>query len=272
MGAFFSPRARAVETFLFSFEKDNQTSYLLGSIHSLDPIRLPIKVRSCASQRSTLILENTDMQKPLDMTTLSAMGVLKRPEDPFFSIDQLEKDDAEELLRYVNPFLLAKGGHVQADQLNLKGLYAAYISGHFLNGVDYWLLKSFQQDQKEIQGLETTEDISHFFEDVTFEDLEQILKHHAGFDSPYERQIEENYLMGVIPTLADLTDEEELRIRNLKWFPKLVQYHAQYSEEMIAAVGLSHLFGNYGLLKMLSDNGFTLKRMNDSGDFISFHL
>ena len=181
-------------------------------------------------------------------------------------------DDKSELLDYVNPFLLEKGGQVQADQLNLKGLYAAYIGGHFLSGLDYWLLKSFKQAQKEVYGLETREDVSGFFEDVTFENLEQIIKYHAGFDSPEALKMEEDYLTGVAPSEESSEFEEEMRARNAKWLDHLIEYHIEHSKKMVVAVGFAHLFGQNGLLKLLSHKGFTLKRMNSAGDFIAFNL
>lgn len=272
MGDFFSPRAHAVETFLFSFEKDNQESYLLGTLHGVDPMRLPSTVLPFLNDRSVLMVENIDIQKPLDKESLASMGVLKEPDDVSFSINMLMADDKSELLDYVNPFLLEKGGQVQADQLNLKGLYAAYIGGHFLSGLDYWLLKSFKQAQKEVYGLETREDVSGFFEDVTFENLEQIIKYHAGFDSPEALKMEEDYLTGVAPSEESSEFEEEMRARNAKWLDHLIEYHIEHSKKMVVAVGFAHLFGQNGLLKLLSHKGFTLKRMNSAGDFIAFNL
>ncbi|WP_032112327.1 TraB/GumN family protein [Candidatus Paracaedibacter symbiosus] len=263
--------AYGADTFLFSFERDGRKSYLVGTQHGIDPVRLPPALTSCLLERSVLVVENTDTQKPLDECSLAAMGALKKSNEPSY-IEMLDRKDRTELLNYVNPFLLEKGGHIQADRLNLKGLYATYIGGHFLNGLDYWLMRSFKQSQKEIQGLETREDVSAFFEDVTFDNFEQIIKHQAGFGSPEALKIDEDYLLGVIPPEEAPEFEGEMLQRNPKWLGKIIDYHRYYSEGMVAAVGYNHLFGKSGLLNLLSHEGFILKRMSATGDFIEFKL
>ena len=259
------------DTFLFSFERDSRKSYLLGTYHGIDPMRLPPALTSCLLERSVLVVENTDAQKSLDESSAAAMGVLKGSNEPSY-IEMLAEKDRTELLNYVKPFLLEKGGHIQADRLNLKGLYAAYIAGHFLNGLDYWLMRSFKQGQKEIQGLETREDVSAFFEDVEFDNFEQIIKNQAGFGSPEALQMDKAYLLGVIPTEDAPEFEGEMLQRNSKWLGKMIGYHKHYSEGMVGAVGYDHLFGKSGLLRLLAHEGFIFKRMSSTGNFIEFKL
>lgn len=130
------------DTFLFEFERDGEKSYLLGTNHNIDPDLLSKPLRHHLLQRRVLVTENENAQKPINEATFEAMGVLKASHEPSY-IEMLDFEDKVELLTYVDPFLISKGGEVQAEKLNLKGLYAAYIGGHFLKGMDYWLLNFF---------------------------------------------------------------------------------------------------------------------------------
>lgn len=84
--------------------------------------------------------------------------------------------------------------------------------------------------------------------------------------------MDENYLLGIIPSEEGHEFEEEMLRRNLKWLGKIIGYHKHYSQEMIIAVGYDHLFGKNGILSLLAHEGFTLKRMNTTGSFIEFNL
>ena len=254
----------STDTFFFSFERYGKKSYLLGTSHGINPLLLPETVRDCVLGQSVLVVENTDFQKPLDKDSYVAMGVLKRSDEPSY-IEILGADDSTELLKYVNPFLLKKGGHVDANLLNLKGLYAAYIQGHFLEGMDYWLTGSFKKDHKIIHGLETRENVAAFFEDLEFDNFKQIIKHKAGFESLEAVKIEEDYLSGIIPSEEE-TSEDEMLIRNTDWLSKIINYHIQ-TEKLVVAVGYCHLFGKNGLLNLLSNEGFTFERMDKLGNF-----
>lgn len=258
-----------VGTFLFECKREGKKSYLLGTFHGLPYERLPKSLISRLDQCTVLITENSNILNPLDQSSLAVMGILKSPGEPNY-IGMLMADEKRELLAYVDPFLKNKGGNVQADQLNLRGLLETYIGGHFVGGMDYWLLQSFNKASKEIQGLESREEVSSSFADVTFDNLQQIIRNKAGFESDEAKKVEEDYLSGVTPNGEKDDVDETCKRRNQAWLPRILKYHDQYLDNMIMAVGYRHLFGEDGLLRLLSKEGFAFKRMSINGNFMEY--
>lgn len=57
------------------------------------------------------------------------------------------------------------------------------------------------------------------------------------------------------------TEEALLINRNLNWMPVIAEAAAQHDTLMVA-VGAAHLIGEYGVLQLLQDDGWTLTRVN----------
>ncbi len=270
---FFKPTlCTAAETFLFSFEKDGRESFLLGTCHSIEFCHLPDPLKKHVQQRSVFVTENTDVQKKVDKDSISAMGLLKADGETIDYIAKLEGEGREELLKYVLPFLASRcSDEVKAEALNLRGLRECYIQGHFLNGMDSSLLKYFSEKGQPIFGLESLVDVSRSMDIVDWEIFELGIKHKEGFESQNHRSSSSDYLTGVIPPDEDC-DDELLKKRNHSWLPRALKYNADYGEKALIAVGYCHLFGKSGLINLLQESGFRIKRMNTSGVFCDFRL
>lgn len=246
------------ETFLFSFEVNSKKSFLLGTCHDVSFDLLPSPLKEHVRQRSVFVTENTDIQKTLGKKDISAMGLLRKDDEPEVLIDPKER---EELLKYVLPFLASRySGEVRVEHLNSVGLRECYEQGHFLNGMDRYLLSYFKEKGSVIDGLESAIEVSKSI-------------HHGAKrceDGDSQDYTESDYLTGVIPSDKACSDSVKLTYRNLAWLPKVKKFNKNYGDKVVIAVGFYHLFGEGGLINLLRKNGFIFQRMNANGIFCDF--
>ncbi|HXH54859.1 MAG TPA: TraB/GumN family protein [Gammaproteobacteria bacterium] len=92
------------------------------------------------------------------------------------------------------------------------------------------------------------------------------IKELETFDSACKEYLEGN---------LELSEDEdkifaELGERNYKWLPKILELHQRAQEPVVIFFGSDHLGGKYGLLNLLQESGFTIKRMNNKGIFKAF--
>ncbi|AIK95839.1 TraB/GumN family protein [Candidatus Odyssella acanthamoebae] len=257
----------ANDTFLFQAEKEGDKIKIFGTLHDLPLQALPPAIMDYIQNHEVLITENTQALEPLTLNICEKMGLLRNSEEPNY-YDCLIEAEKEELEAYAIPFLKHKQAtNLGLDQLNTNGLYQAYLMGHFVTGMDYALLHHYK-NHKLILGLEDLQEISQSFEQLTIHDLKCELYNHAGFGSEEHKRSENLYLSGDIPAL----EENDLMVqrRNLDWLPTLLNYHRQYGEKAIVCVGYQHLFGEFGILRLLEEAGYKIMRANQAIEFSDF--
>lgn len=59
-----------------------------------------------------------------------------------------------------------------------------------------------------------------------------------------------------------------IKNRNLSWLGKILEYSYSFeSSKILISVGADHLFGEYGVLRLLQKNGYEIKRLYSDGSF-----
>jgi hypothetical protein len=256
-GLLSSTTSTPAETFLFSFEINSKKSFLLGTYHLVSFDLLPNPLKEHVRQCSVFVTENTDIQKTLGKRDISAMGLLRKDDEPEVLIDPKER---EELLKYVLPFLASRcSGEVRVEHLNSVGLRECYEQGHFLNGMDRYLLSYFKEKGSVIDGLESAIEVS--------KSIHHDAKRCEDGDS---EDCTESYLTGFIPPDKACSDSVTFTERNLAWLPKVEEFNKKYGDKVVIAVGFYHLFGESGLINLLRKNGFIFQMMNANGIFCDF--
>lgn len=257
-------------TYLFEAEYEGKTFHLFGSQHACPFRLLPEPIQAILLNHDVLITENIEATATLTKERLQKMGVLRQHKEQDY-FNTLTEEERAELAKYIEPFLAYKEAEVTINELNLKGLYQAYIAGHFIEGIDYTLMQHYKQTRKPIFGLEDLEAVSQYFESPDLENLKGIIAAKAGFGSELDTILTAEYLEAT-KLEACPEPEAEVTIRNKSWLPKLLQYHQTYGDKAICCVGFEHLLGHYGLLRLLADQGFKLKRANRDGEFVNFSM
>jgi uncharacterized protein YbaP (TraB family) len=169
----------------------------------------------------------------------------------------------------VIPFLESHEAEFSIEDLNLGGVLEAYIQGHFLEGMDRKLFQHFNDNNKKILGLETIKDIQDFFvQSPPLDEFIEGLECDFGFGSDFDKISTLNYLQGIYVPSSDGDDLEEVKLRNLCWLPKIINYHQNYASEMIVSVGVDHLFGDFGLLQLFKAEGYSkMSVIQQNGEF-----
>lgn len=257
-------------TYLFEVEKKGVCTDIFGTCHNIPLSSLSKEIVSYVNKHDILITENKDVLVPITQDKLEKMRVLRQPnEDDYFSC--LSNDEQEEILKYAEPFMQYKKFPIDINALNPTGLLQTYVGGHMM-GMDYELIDNFKKEEKVILGLENLEEVSTYFKEVSLATLQKILEVKYGFGSPEEEEQNQKYLSGDISTEpVDEDETDEVKNRNLNWLPNILDYYEKYGEKAIFCVGYGHLLGKDGLLNLLKEEGFTIKRANDQGIFSPFN-
>jgi hypothetical protein len=93
-----------------------------------------------------------------------------------------------------------------------------------------------------------------------FERLENINKDKENFTLDIN---EFYYLNGLLAKEWIATNELLFDNRNYLWLPKIEDYHTNLNDALFA-VGAGHLFGNNGLIKLLTQKGYSFKKIDIS--------
>jgi uncharacterized protein YbaP (TraB family) len=256
--------------FLFRIEKEGVYTSILGTNHRVPLDSLPKNIVSYVKNHDVMITENKDVLTPITMDKLKKIGVLREidEEDYFLLLNDAEK---EELQKYAEPFMQYKKFPVNINVLNPTGLLQTYVGGHLM-GMDYELINYFEKEKKSILGLESLEEVSTYFEQISLMNLKDIIEVKYGFGSIEEDEQIQRYLKGDLSIIQEDEIDEEVKQRNLSWIPNILDYHIMHGKEAIFCVGYSHLFGEFGLLNLLKENGFKITQSDNVGNFSLFNF
>ncbi len=244
-------------SYLFEFEKDGKKSRIFGSNHYLSLGRLPHAIKKTLLNHKILVGEVAE--NPADMLTQQTLKQLLRSRKTpnyFRLLSNTQKKQVRTQSKAV-PFY---NGNVDLNSLTPMGIFSFYHSGCCAHGMDCQMNKVFSTKGIVI-GLEVFNfRTSH----MSFGSLKELI------DPPSrDSLINKVYLQGSIErflTPSTLKDPI-VKVRNENWLPKIVRLHQEYGEEAIFMVGVSHLFGEYGLLNLLQKQNFKIKRANKRGVF-----
>lgn len=246
-------------------------SYLFGTIHSDDSrvINLPIPVKSKFEQARVFCAE-----MKMDMATQIRMS-----QGMMYLNGQRLNQKIDESLYRKTVSLVANYGIPETMAPMLKPWAAGLMlsipkpeTGMFL---DYMLYQNAQEAGKELCGLETPAEIVDMFDNTPLQTqvnlLRSAVREYPNMDKTFEEMLK-LYLARDLAGLSDYSDKEleksgkdvsalvndklvAMRNRNML---KTMQEHLSKGHAFIA-VGALHLPGEYGMLRMLEDQGYRVK-------------
>jgi uncharacterized protein len=137
--------------------------------------------------------------------------------------------------------------------------------------LDMYFQKKAQQDQKQIFGLESVqEQVKLLFDDITIErQAEMLIDAVRDFDSSklVLTELADCYVNSDMNCLERIGNESEgfskeemealVKTRNQNWMNKLPQIFRDH--RAFVAVGALHLPGEFGMVKLLRDAGYTVR-------------
>lgn len=262
--------------FLWRVQAAKATHFLMGSVHLLPESAhpLPAALESAYAQ-TKLLVEETQLEALADPDLQARMlerarddrpgGLKARIGAPLYA--KLQKRAGS--LGMPLPACEDLRGWFCALTLELLPLQQAQFSAEF--GLDQYFYSRAQEDGRAVEGLETAEEQTRLFTDLSDAMSTQMVKE-ALDDKAFETQSPEELLRiwrsGDVGTLEKLMKDMKLRYpqlyerllaaRNRAWVPKLAE---KFSGEtpVLVVVGAGHLVGPDGLVTALRARGFDVK-------------
>ncbi len=291
-GLYFSDKVQSTApssqgTFLFNLRNDvGQELDLLGTVHDLPFDKLPKALQERCRKKAALAKEMLPSSENMlniflgivtkfqGLTLVNEYGRLKS-----------ETRSKIEAILDQNPYgkiILGKG--LQSYKPWVILIMLSYLESGSqaraqLEGMDEALRLFFLDNKKQVWGLETYADRveANNLPQLTFAECEK--KINALLDSQNEKEekeIIEAYLAGDIQRVFALDKKAEedayMIARNKNWVPKIVEYLKKNSGQLLVTVGVSHLWGNTGLLSLLAKEGFKITRCYANGSFAAYDV
>lgn len=252
-------------------------SYLFGTNHLVSSafIDTSAVMINCISNAEVIITEIENMK--IDTAFLVKAMTMKKNDHYSFS----DPDDEEYMVNFFrnNPMLKAFADNYFI--LKPMAYWLIYFYSNFVKGtatenssftaLDSYFMQEAQKKNKELKGLETTEEqISYFMDSIKVDTQLKILLEtiRASRDDMNKAKVvlDTCYLSQDLSCMSNIGifgrkfgKENRLFLdnRNLLWIKKLPSY-INYRPAVIA-VGAGHLPGEYGLLSLLKKQGYTVK-------------
>lgn len=249
------------DIFLFEFSRDNKLAYLLGSVHFLSIDFLPKVAKEFLLKQKILITEG-DGEKSVSerLQLLSDLKLLNK------NADSTHDDIDPRILKIAAKALSHKSElNLKLHDLSHEGviMFAAQ-EGH--KGMDSELARHYSQEGKLVQNLDDTNTMQgmdiQYLENYVISCIE---------DPRWMNIISLEYLKGHM--LTDMIPSDDallIKQRNTAWITKIDHYFKEYNKDIVCCVGTAHLFGEYGLLKLLIERGYLINRINNDLSKIRF--
>jgi uncharacterized protein YbaP (TraB family) len=269
--------------FFWKLEKDNKTSYMLGTIHRGIYIKdLPEYVIDPISKSKTVYTEIPHEDQATNGRYDDKIFWRSNEELPINLAEQLGPELNAQLVNNWN-ILKIKTKINEITPLGILDLMFArdesckvWVTKAKVNRMNYKF--SLDRNISELArkngvaslGLDDYDDpdIRSCYWSADLETLKEYLsKGCQAAGKAREVDIFENeYLAGnekaVSKFNSEITPAHQciLKVRNEKWLPKIEAAHNLYGPAYIA-VGVAHFYEDFGLIKMLQDRGYTVTRM-----------
>lgn len=259
--------ALAAQAPLYKIEKNGQSAYLLGTIHTgVNFDELPQAAKDLAQSTDSLVVE----------VDLEAAGPLMATAFPMAEENSLKSQLSEEewtkFYNTLSPLLPPE----KLDVLNrmdpvIANIYFVLVSfPQVAQPIDVTLSQNakhhqkniffFETPQEQIEVLRKTQNISTLKKMLAMSQEE--LSHSS--DNLIQAYVTNNGPMIQKAMESSMTNEELeilLKNRNANWMKSFDSLFANPGTEFFA-VGAAHLFGNYGLIQLLSAQGYVLTPVN----------
>ncbi len=260
--------------FLWEVEKDGKKAYLFGSIHMAKNLYPFAEVTEKAFESSDVLgveADITDMKATMELAPL--LSYTEEGDTVFNHLSEEGKEKVNKIFTELNlnPKLFEKfrvwvlGSNLMSLQL-MGSEYAA------TSGVDVYFLNKAKKEGKEIVELEGTKfqiELINAFSDKEQEDTfisnlgtkEETVKE---MDKLYERYLsgdEEKVIEYLFSEKMNQGVENKLLAkRNIGMADKIKEY-LKTDKTYFVVVGLAHYLGDDSVIKLLTDDGYTVKRL-----------
>ena len=261
-------RAGIADPGLFAIEDSNGAtiSYLLGSLHVAPYSALPHEYAERIEGSRTLIREAI----MADEADLENAGFLVDNANPPAVWDSFDESARLKIEGQVNKSLADRGLDLSLTDLRPWAALLVYQQSFADEGMDSQIGRLFAK--KDRLGLECVDELGFMFEPLSNLSVNEIEQAILSIPADQTRLVEEQteqYLRGMLLTndqfIRDSGDEFLVRRNRELWLPRLREYFSPSNEQRrpyVVVVGQLHLPGKSGLLALLKENGFVIKRLD----------
>jgi len=272
------PVDAAPSNFLWKATKNQNSIYLLGSVHLLTKDFYPLNAAlENAYKDSDLLVEEIDLGETMGTDAQMAMlvnGMLPTGQT-------LDKTVSPSTMAAVSKRLEGLGLPVEPLKrfkpwflsLTLLGLEWQKAGFEAELGLDQHFFNLAKADGKPVQGLETTAFQISRFDEMSMPEQERLLLEtlkELDTQQTEVTRLANAWKAGDVPSverlvLEDLKSEPRLyqRLlvdRNRAWLPKIEALFSRPGRAMVV-VGAAHLIGSDGLLAMLRSRGYSIQQL-----------
>ena len=237
----------AGRTFLYSLTKNEQTWYVFGTHHYIGIEELPSSVLNKFNTSTTLVVEST------------GIGEKKNESRNFKDRKPMPAQPSARSRKA----LLARGISTEIiSKASLGALCKLYFWGpNRPDSMDSAFEASAQTLQKKIIALDEPVQIRKVTErDLNGCDLETMTLNSPEEIEKYTQSLKNEYRSGHQKFYENEEIYTDVKERNIFWFESLKKIN---EKNVFIAVGVSHLYGPTGLLKLFEENQFQIQRLSD---------
>ncbi len=251
-----------------------EPSYLFGTIHIIDSADFfwPSKTLESLSKTKELVLE-LNLEDPMGGLNMMSMMSKMFMKEGVRLPELLSEKDYQYVKTKLSQMGLPAMMFDRIQPLFLQMLLLADLSGmqkEKTRSYEFELAALAKKKQIEFSALETIDDQLSVFDSIPYKaQLEMLLKSLRDTSVASFDVITKAYLDQDLDAMQNIT-EEELQIydgfkriflenRNENWVEKIPELIA--GKPCFIAVGAGHLGGEKGLIKLLSQQGFSLNRI-----------
>ncbi len=268
----------SAKSFLWEIKDNNNSVFLLGSIHLLQQSDYPLDNSIIkAFDRSEIVVFEADLNNLKSMefqqyvlaksffTNGESLKTSLSPHAYNKVSDKLKQSGMSvDLFNMFKPWSLA----MTLPVLEMKKI--GYSEEH---GLDNFLFRRASMKKKEIQALETGEFQISLFDDLTKQQQQNLLLHtieELDLMQQLMGQMKSAWKNGEANKLGDLNKssykqfpvimDKLLNSRNKNWIPDIVKL-INGNKDAIVVVGAAHLPGDQGVLKLLEGRGYKAEQL-----------
>lgn len=266
------------KSFVWRVKSDTNTVYILGSLHLLNKDSYPLgEAYEGAYEDSDVVVFEVDpgeLDTPETIKMVLSKAALEKGKTLRGTVSpetyELAKDELKELGVDINMFSLTKPWFLAVTATILKLSKMGFNPEY---GVDQYFYKKAQGSGKEVRGLETAEfqidliaSLGEEHQDEvlvhTLKDLDVIEKELSSLIDSWNRGDEDGFQELILRSYGEYPRVYERLIvnRNKNWLKEIEGYLGG-DKNYLVVVGAGHLVGQEGLIKLLSNKGYTVEQM-----------
>ena len=275
----FSPLCRAgSRNSLWEVKTDNNTVYLLGSVHFFKKENYPLsKPIEKAFQKSQVIVFETDLEKmnnPETQQLILQKGMLPKGKT---IKDMLDSKTYKLLSAELESFEIPIAGFQNFKPwflvITISVLKIQSLGYNMQDGIDYYFFNKAKEQGKEIRGLETLQEQLAHLDILALLDQNDLLRQAIEEMSDLEKEFK-NIIEAWTSGDTDKMEEIVLKSfkkypeiykrllidRNKKWMSKINSFLKKDKNYMII-VGAGHLIGKKSVIELLKAKGYSVKQL-----------